>query len=260
MEEMPPLATALSEIRRLSLGLAELESLGVVPWFSYTVNLPKRPLPFISDRPHLKTERLVLRPILPSDLEAFFELRQNPETQNQSKTRGRPDKTKEETKAAIDTLNHDVQNHWYFGIFLQSTGEMIGEDGMPDCITMSTSNSGWPEAEFLIKPKHFGQGYGTEAFKAIVESWWNLPREKRRHQIIGALVPGKDPGDEVQEGLVFQWEEHNTRAAKFFAKMLAQAPASAEGTFTSRDTREGREGDIVRWAGTIATNPRSPPV
>ncbi|ROW11940.1 hypothetical protein VPNG_05270 [Cytospora leucostoma] len=121
---------------------------------------------------------------------------------------------------------------------------------------MSTSNSGWPEAELLIKPQYWRQGYGREIFEAIMDSWWDLPREKRRHQLVPALVPGKAPGDEISESIVFQWEENNMRAREFFAKMLAQTPAAAEGIFESCDTREGREGNIVKWAGTLTGNPR----
>ncbi|CAJ2513652.1 Uu.00g017710.m01.CDS01 [Anthostomella pinea] len=253
---MTTLAKDLPNLQ-LSLGVDDLANLAVTPWFSYIVNLVECPLPTIPERPHLKTERLILRPILPSDLDAFCELRKIPECQNQSKTRGRADESREETKQALEALNREEQNHWYFGVFLQATGELIGEAGLPDCVATATSNTGWPEAEFLLKPRFWRQGYGTEAFNALVDSWWGLPRERRRHQLITPLVPGIEPGAEVPEGLVFQWEAHNVRASGFFAKVLAQAPAAAEGTFESRDMRDGRQGEIVRWAGTLIGNPRS---
>lgn len=255
MENDSPVSSPRSPKLHLKLGFEAFHSLGVMPWFSYTVTLPARPLPSIAERPHIKTKRLVIRPILPADLDAFYELRRCAETQEHSKTRGRPDRSKEETQQTIEALNEDEQNHWYFGVFLQSTGEMIGEGGLPDCNTMSTSNSGWPEAEFLIKPQYWRQGYGTEMFDAIVNSWWKLPREKRRHQLIPALAPGKEPGDEVAESIVFQWEDSNVQAREFFAKMLAGTPAAADGEFESCDTREGREGNIVQWFGTVARNP-----
>lgn len=243
----------------INLELKDFQELGLTPWFSYTTSLPVRPLLSQSQRPHLRTKRLLIRSIIPEDLDAFHDLRQIAETQEHSKIRGRPDRSKEETAQYIEDLASNEDNHWYFGAFLLSTGEMIGEGGLPDCVIMSTSNSGWPEAEFLIKPQYWRQGYGTEMFDAIINSWWDLPREWRRLQIIPALAPGVDAGSDLPECLVYQWEERNQRARGFFARMLDQAPAAAEGSFESCDAREGREGEIVKWAGTLAVNPRPPP-
>ncbi|KAK6087833.1 GNAT N-acetyltransferase [Seiridium cupressi] len=254
---MSRLADALPQ--KINLDLSDFQNLGMTPWFSYRVALPERPLPDIPSRPKIETKRLVVRPIAPSDLDTFHDLRKRPEVQRHSKVRGRADKNKEETRQHIDALNQDDQSHWYFGAFLRSTGELIGEGGLPECLTMATSASGWPEAEFLVKPEYWRQGYGTELFNAVMDSWWDLPRERRRHQLTPAVVPGKEPGDDVMEGVVFQWEEGNVPACNFFAKILKQAPASAEGSFESIDVREGREGNLVRWAGTLSANPRPPP-
>ncbi|CAJ0546946.1 Ff.00g015730.m01.CDS01 [Fusarium sp. VM40] len=241
---------------KLQLAVEDFQNLGVTPWFSYTVTLPERPIPSLSDRPHIKTPRLIVRPIISDDLEGFFQLRSVAEVQRHSKIRGRPDKSKDETSQHITAFEQDDQGHWYFGAFLQSTGELIGEGGLPDCQHMFTSASGWPEAEFFIKPEYWRQGYGTEFFNAVMDSWWDLPREKRRHQLIPAVAPTLEPGDPVPEGAVFQWEDGNDAARSFFAKVLAQAPVGAEGGFESIDTREGREGNLVRWTGTLVTNPR----
>jgi RimJ/RimL family protein N-acetyltransferase len=243
----------------VQLNIEDFQNLGMVPWFSYTVTLPERPLPEISQRPQIETKRLLIRPLRSSDLEGFWDLRRRPELQLHSKTRGRPDKNKEESKRYLDLFEEDSESHWYFGAFLQSTGELIGEGGLPDCFRMVSSASGWPEAEFFIKPEHCRQGYGSEFFHAVMESWWDLPRERRRHQINTVLAPGKEPGDPVPEGVVFQWEDGNDAARHFFAKVLSQAPASAEGVYESIDDRDGREGNLVRWAGTVVPNPRPPP-
>lgn len=256
-DEVSSLCSSMGKLE-LYLGLKEFTQLGLTPWFSFTTSLPVRPLPSLAERPHLKTERLVIRPITEEDLDAFYELRSIAETQEHSKLRGRPDRNKDETAEYIKLMAENEDYHWYFGVFLSSTGEMIGEGGLPDCVLMSTSNSGWPEAEFLLKPDYWRQGYGTEMFTAIMDSWWDLPREWRRTQIIPALVPGLDAGSDVPECMVYQWEERNQRARDFFAKVLDQAPAAAEGGFESCDTREGREGEVVKWSGTVAQNPRPP--
>lgn len=240
------------------LALDSFQTLSVTPWFSYTTSLPTL-LPTQAEREPMKTERLVIRPITPDDLDAFWELRQIKETQTQSKERGCVDESKEETAAYIARLAEREYDHWYFGIFLASTGAMIGEAGIPSATIMATSFSGWPEAEFLLAPQYWRQGYGTEVFKAIVTSWWELPRQWRRLQLIPALVPDLDAGADVPEGLVLQWSADNVAAAAFCTKMLGQMPVSAEGFAECIDMRRGREGTLTKWAGLLSANPNPPP-
>lgn len=131
-------------------------------------------------------------------------LRQRPEIQGRSRIRGRPDQSMEETQQRVEMLNQNYKHHWYFGGFLQSTGELIAEGGLPDCDIMASSGSGWPEAEFLVKPEYWRQGYGTEFFHAVMDLWWDLPREWRQVQLIPSGMPGREPGDIAMEGVVFQ--------------------------------------------------------
>lgn len=184
MGSMSPLKAMLEGVK-VNFDTDDWDRLGMMPWFSFKVKLPMRPLPRISERPHMKTRCLLIRPIQMSDLEGFYALRRQPETQNHSTIRGRPDRDIAETRKYIEWLYEQDQAHWYFGAFLSSTGELIGEGGLPDCLAMP--RSGWPEAEFLIKSEYWRQGYGTEMFQAIVESWWSLPRETMRHQLLPAI-------------------------------------------------------------------------
>lgn len=66
----------------VELGAEEYENFRVTPWFSYRVNLPIKPIPSVPERPHIKTSRLLVRPIIPEDLENFHALRACAETQN----------------------------------------------------------------------------------------------------------------------------------------------------------------------------------
>ncbi|KAL4727115.1 hypothetical protein ACLX1H_006016 [Fusarium chlamydosporum] len=247
METMAPLERALPSLK-LFVTSEQFQEMGMIPFFSYSVTLPERPIPGASERQPIETERLIIRPFTMKDLDAFHELRKIPELQTHSTGRGRASKDKDESERQLYSLVQDDQSHWYFGAFLKSTGELIGEGGLPDVLTMASSLSGWPEAEFLIKPQHSRQGYGTELWKAVMDSWWDLPRERRRHQLISLVVPGKEAGDKVDESVVFQWEATNDVAKNFFAKVLAQAPVAAEGGCESIDRRDGREGSLVTWA------------
>lgn len=71
--------------------LEELEEGSITPWYTYMVTDPVRPLPAPADRPHLHTEHLLIRPLFPSDLEAFHRLRSDAELQRRSMARGRPE-------------------------------------------------------------------------------------------------------------------------------------------------------------------------
>lgn len=92
-----------------------------------------------------------------------------------------------------------------------------------------------------------------------MEAWWALPREWQRLQLHAAVTPGKEPGDEVFEGVVFQWETGNDAAKNFFAKMLQQNPIAASGGFASLDRRPGREGTVVYLSGMLVVNPSQLP-
>lgn len=93
--------------------------------------------------------------------------------------------------------------------------------------------------------------------QAILEAWWALPRELRRHQLLQTMAGDKEPGDRVVEGVGFVWEEANVPARNFFAKVLGRSPAYAEGSFVGFDRKEAiGEGDIVQWTGILTANPQ----
>lgn len=232
----------------------DYEKLSSIVWFSYDVCAPTRPLPPVSDRREIKTERLTIRPFLPSDLEAFHELRSIAELQVHSTSRGRPDRDVAESKENLERLQapHD-KRHWYWGAFLQSTGELIGEAGLPDSEDQPTS--GWARFEILIKPAYQRQGYGSELYKAVLDEWWKLPGEKRRRQLLPIVAGDKEPGQEVRESIELVWDSENEAARNFFAKTLGQSKVTLQASFTAFDWREGREGNLVRWAAAHAASP-----
>jgi hypothetical protein len=120
-------------------------------------------------------------------------------------------------------------------------------------------HTGWPEVEFLLKREYGHKGYGTEFFAAVMDSWWDLPREMQRHQLFPGVVPDNEPGDEVDEVVGFAYEETNDVARAFFAKMMETrlGVPNNEGLLRCFDHREGREGTVVRWTGPIALNPNA---
>lgn len=241
-----------------SFELEDYEKVIMMPWLSYQVSLPIYPLPRIEERPEIRTERLVLRALLPSDLEAFHTLRSDADAQTRSPTRGRASRDLDESRRALEQLQapHD-REHWYFGAFLAATGELIGELGVPNA--EDNPRSGWPEAEIVVRRPYWRQGYGSEMFRAFMDAWWALPRERRRHQLVPFATNYREPGEEIADAVGFAWEEDNAAARAFLARMLNPDFLGAEGKWMDIEHRDGCEHAIVNWEGALMYNPTMAP-
>jgi RimJ/RimL family protein N-acetyltransferase len=92
-------------------------------------------LPLVGDNlPVLRSARLIIRPLLLSDINSYSTLRSQPEAMTSS-SRGRPDLNIDETREKLFSLQAPYQDsHVYFGIFLQnedgSEGDFIGDGGV----------------------------------------------------------------------------------------------------------------------------------
>lgn len=241
-----------------SFELEDYEKVLMTPWLSYQVSLPIFPLPKVEERPEIRTERLVLRALLPSDLEAFHTLRSDAEAQKWSPTRGRASRDLDESRAALERLQapHD-EDHWYFGAFLATTGELIGELGIPNAA--DNPRSGWPEAEIVVRSAYWRQGYGSEMFRGFLDAWWALPRQRRRHQLVPFSTGYREPGEEVVDAVGFVWEEDNAAACAFFSRMVNRDFLGVEGKWLDVEHRDGREPAIVNWEGALIHNPTVTP-
>ncbi|KAI0863678.1 acetyltransferase domain-containing protein [Xylaria cubensis] len=151
--------------------------------------LPRLPL---SERPTIRTERLLIRPLIQDDLEAVYSLRKEPKFMAES-TLGTPDTNIEESQASLDKLTKPPAEHFIFGIFLADTGELIGDGGIH---TIRGSGSGWPELGYKLHPAHWGRGYATEAVSAVLKAWWELPREEVEITVHPGTLPPKKGADE----------------------------------------------------------------
>lgn len=135
-------------------------------------------LPKVGDNlPSIRSDRLIIRPLLPSDLEPFYTLRSQPEAMTDS-GKQRPDADLSETRAKLKSLQPPYHNsHVYFGIFLKKSddneGELIGDGGVHK---FRSDHTGWPEFGYKFKKEYWGRGYATEFARAFMEFWWSLPR------------------------------------------------------------------------------------
>ena len=136
-------------------------------------------LPYInrSELPTIYSDRLIIRPLVNSDIDAYHSLRSQPEAMRDS-GRGRPDVNISETLNKLERLIKGDKNNVYFFIFLKnidgSEGDLIGDGGVHN---FKSDSTGWPEFGYKFKKEFWGQGYATEFGKAFMQFWGSLPRK-----------------------------------------------------------------------------------
>lgn len=135
-------------------------------------------LPIIGDNiKHIRSDRLILRQISFTDLEAYHSLRK--QEQPMTLLGLGPDKDLDETRGQYEHTQSDLVR-LSLGIFKkenQQEGELIGEVGVNIWI------SSRPSLYYVLKKEHWSKGYGTEFLKILMEFWWSLPREKKELEI-----------------------------------------------------------------------------
>ncbi|KAK4451668.1 GNAT N-acetyltransferase [Podospora aff. communis PSN243] len=165
---------------------------------------PVIPFPPNEDREPIYTERLIIRPFAPEDLEDLRVLRTQPEVM-QWTYRGCVDKDMGETRERLDdNLGERAVNKYNFVIALRSTGEFIGCGGSHNYV----SCFGWPEIGYMLKKEYWGRGLATEFLKGFLGRWKTLPREEVEVEVDGRSVV-RDEGGQVKEVMVGITEERN---------------------------------------------------
>lgn len=219
-------------------------------------------MPPNDQRPQIKTERLLLRPLVESDLESMHKLRTQPEAMTGT-MRGVPDTTMDETRKALDFFlpPHDGEQY-LFGIFWQATGELIGEGGVHN---LESGSSGWPEIGYKLRKEFWGQGVGTEFLMAFVTSWWSLPgREQivRRVHRDSCVPVGSGSGSgfaestaaapaDVVEQLYANTDWNNAGSQR----VLEKAGFAKFTEWTEPETRVDRQGQTSRLFGYRLSRP-----
>lgn len=176
--------------------------------------LPCFSLPLIPERPWVTTERLVLRPLAASDLEALHELRTQPEVMIWTSA-GKPDSSLAETKAKLDGILSDEENQRSFNYaicFKEDPSKLIGICG---CWRLS-SGLGWPELGYMFRKEAWRQGIATESLKAWLGLWNALPRQvvgvkcdERTLRGLDGVYENKEEGVLVEERLIALTTDNN---------------------------------------------------
>ncbi|KAI0516698.1 acetyltransferase domain-containing protein [Xylaria bambusicola] len=209
--------------------------------------LPRLPLPPPSTRAPILTPRLLLRPLTPSDAEAYYKLRSDPAFMSES-TLGKPDVSPAETLAALAELANPARETFLFGVFIAATHELIGDGGIH---TVRFSGMGWPEIGYKLAPAHWGQGYATEAMRGVLEAWWALPREEVEVRVHGETVREGEGAGLARERVAAEIATYN----KGSENVLSKLGFEHFGTWEEPDTQLHRLGQPLEMGHYVLSSP-----
>jgi len=131
---------------------------------------------------------LIIRALVPEDLQSFHVLRTQPEIMANN-PQGRIDKDLQETKPKLDLyLPPNDKATFNFAICLKQTGEMIGNGG---CYRLSSA-FGWPTIGYMLHKEFWGQGLTTEFLRAWLDMWCKLPRAETEAEVDPRTIPDGD--------------------------------------------------------------------
>lgn len=210
-----------------------------LPGVTVKTALPIYPYEPLNERRPIKTKRLLIRPLRPSDLQAVHVLRSQPEVTAWS-SKGKPNETVDVTRQELEAaLSRDI---YQFAICL-SNGDLIGTGGSH----RRGGNLGWPVINYAIRHEAWGKGYATEFLAAFLDRWWSLPRETVDVLVDKDTVCGD--GEIKEERVVATTTDKNVASQKVMMKNGMELARVWE-----EDDRS-RPGEKVTMYGYIAKPP-----
>jgi len=151
----------------------------------------------------LETERLVLRRLLPDDVPALYALYRDPIVR-----RYFPDGTRtlEQTRAELEWFLGGHPRRPELGLWAtveRATGAFLGRCGL-----LPWMIDGVPEVElaYLIDPARWGEGFGSEAARAIVRHAFEALGLER---LICLIDPQNEASVRVAEGVGMRFERNH---------------------------------------------------
>ena len=116
-----------------------------------------------------ETKRLLLREILPTDIDGMHELDSDPEVH--SYLGNKPVNNKEEVTDIINFIRQQYTDNGIgrWAVILKETNEFVGWSGLKFNKDLLNEHQNFYEIGYRFIQKHWGKGYGTESSKAFIE-------------------------------------------------------------------------------------------
>ncbi len=121
---------------------------------------------------YIETERLILRPVLDTDLKGMFEMDSDPEVHKY--LGNKPIKTKEEAQEAINYIKKQYQERGIgrWAVVNKDTKEFMGWSGIKLNTKKESYNpnfSNFYDVGYRFIKRYWGKGYATESGKAAID-------------------------------------------------------------------------------------------
>lgn len=182
-------------------------------WVTVKTTLPAVPYQPLSERADIKTQRLILRPTLESDLDGWHALRSEPEVM-QWTSQGKPDPDRDWSRERLaQRLTPHGDKKFEYVICLAETGEFMGSAGCH----LIEGEMGWPVIGYMLRQKFWGKGYATELVKAFLQAWWSFPRAEVDLKVDKSTVI-LGPDGKAKECIVAVTLDSNGPSQKVLAK------------------------------------------
>ncbi|KAJ5935386.1 hypothetical protein N7466_004933 [Penicillium verhagenii] len=143
--------------------------------------------------PTIKTQRLYLRPLEPSDAADIFEIRSRQDVADFLLSRI-PHKTVQETEALIIGKSFQTPDasgalgrRFTFAITQldDASRKVIGAVGINSLVPV-------PSIGYSIHPDFWGKGFVSEAVAGVVDAWWDLERKDACVRVLGGAQLEKE--------------------------------------------------------------------
>ena len=156
---------------------------------------------------YAETERLILREVLHSDLEGFFELDSNPEVHMYLGKK--PIKTRDQSNEAIQFIRGQYKERGIgrFTAVEKSSGDFIGWTGLKfntgDKEVLGDKRDFY-DIGYRFIPRYWGKGYGTESSIAMLNYGFN---ELNLETICGAAEIGNIASNKILQKIGLKYIE-----------------------------------------------------